>query len=251
MKKGATRKATKAKPAKAKSSAKSKAVKAAAKGKSKAPAKKPAAKKPAAKKPAVKAAAKKPAVKAAAKRPVAAKPKAAPKAPAGTPLAAHNGKAMIIQILGDAEAYFFDYDQLSDAQRRELVEYHLAAWDARQRAEGATDWADTFVPVALIGESMPPDVRGRFDLSAPHEGVVLFHRPTGALLHASSKDDDQLAVMAPDVETISPAPSFVDDVFDPADQSFAYAVNREQSEGFTRANIVMLMQTGGAELILV
>jgi hypothetical protein len=57
--------------------------------------------------------------------------------------------------------------------------------------------------------------------------------------------------MAPDIETISPAPSFVADVFDPSEQSFAYRVDRTESEGFTRANIVMLMQTGGADLILV
>jgi hypothetical protein len=156
---------------------------------------------------------------------------------------------MIIQILGDAEAFFLDFSKLSDAQRRELVDHHLAAWDARKRTEGQPNWSDSFVPVALIGESMPPEVRDRFDLSAPHEGVVLFHRGTGALLHASSKDDDQLAVMAPDVESISPAPSYVSDVFEP--ETFAYRVNRAESEGFTRANIVMLMQTGGAELILV
>ena len=107
------------------------------------------------------------------------------------------------------------------------------------------------MPVALLGESMPPPVRGRFDLSAPHAGVVLFHRPTGALLHSAGKHDERLAVMAPDVEMISPNESFVADVFDPAEQSYAYAVDGGESDGFTRANIEMLMQTGGAELILV
>lgn len=258
MKKGATRKAAKARKPVAKAK---KVVKAAAKqaaaakpapkrkpGPKKSAAKRPVVAKPAARKPAVaKPAAKQPA-KPAAKQPA----NAAPKQPAGgTPLDAHAGKAMIIQILGDAEAYFIDFTRLSSAQRRELVDHHLAAWDARKRAEGQTDWAESFVPVALIGESMPPDVRGRFDLSAPHEGVVLFHKPTGALLHASSKDDDQLAVMAPDVETISPSASYVDDIFDPAEQSFAYTVDRSQSEGFTRSEIVTMMQAGGAELILV
>jgi hypothetical protein len=291
MKKGATRKAGKgASAAKAAKAGKRSAAKATAKSaaqSAKAAAKKPVKASPAkasAKPATAKATAKKPAKASAKAAPAkaAAKPTkasaktskasakattpstkpakaAAPKpAPAqqeldlgGTPLDAHAGRAMIIQILGDAEAYFIDFSRLSDEQRQELVEHHLAAWDARKRAEGEHDWADSFVPVALIGESMPPDVRGRFDLSAPHEGVVLFHRKTGALLHASSKDDDQLAVMAPDIETISPAPSFVADVFDPSEQSFAYRVDRTESEGFTRANIVMLMQTGGADLILV
>ncbi len=40
-------------------------------------------------------------------------------------------------------------------------------------------------------------------------------------------------------------------MFDPADQSFAYTVDRSQSEGFTRSEIVTMMQAGGAELILV
>jgi len=262
MKKGASRKATKKSATPVKKPAKKPVVKAAAKK----PVAKAATKKAAAKKAApTKAAPKQAAPRAAAPKPHAAKaapkqaapkqaaPKqAAPKqAAGGTPLDTHAGKAMIIQILGDAEAYFIDFTRLTDAQRRELIEHHLAAWDARKRAEGQAGWADTFVPVALIGESMPPVVRGRFDLSAPHEGVMLFHKPTGALLHASSRDDDQLAVMAPDVETISPTASYVDEVFDPAEQSFAYSVDRSASQGFTRSEIVTMMQAGGADLILV
>jgi len=161
------------------------------------------------------------------------------------------GRTMIVQIAGDAEAYFFDFERLGEGKRGELIAHHLAAFDRRKRAEGKTDWAESFVPVALLGESMPPPVRGRFDLSAPHEGVLLFHRPTGALLHASSKDDEKLAVLAPDLESISPSATFVDEVFDPAEQSYAYSIDRSESQGFTRSNIELLMQTSGAELMLV
>jgi hypothetical protein len=282
--KGSSKASKSSKAAKAKGGKKSAAKKPAAKqaAAKKSAARKPAAKKPtkaAAKKP-TKAAAKKPAKAAAMKsKPAAMKPKAAassksavkakassakakaasPKKGArntvpsehGTPLAEHAGKAMIIQILGDAEAFFFDFDRLGADRRAELIEHHLAAWDARKRGEGQPSWAETFVPVALLGESMPPTVRGQFDLSAPHAGVVLYHRPTGALLHSAGKDDEKLAVMAPDIETISPRASFLGDVFDPADQSYAYRVDASESDGFTRANIEMLMQTGGAELILV
>ncbi len=158
---------------------------------------------------------------------------------------------MIVQILGDAEAYFFDFAKLSAARRAELIAHHLAAFDARKQGEGKTDWPDHFVPFALLGESMPPPVRQRFDLSAPHEGTVLYHPGTGALLYAASKDDDKLAILAPDLSTLSPQASFVSDVFDPNAQSYAYAVDRRDSQGFTLSEIETLMQTGGAELTLV
>ena len=190
------------------------------------------------------------------------KGKAAKKAPAvkakkptlpdvGTLIGDFVGRAMIVHILGDAEAYFFDFARLGPERRGELIEHHLAAFDRRKKAEGKGNWAETFVPVALLGESMPPPVRQRFDLSAPHEGVVLLHRPTGALVHASSRDDEQLAVLAPDLATISPSASFVDDLFEPAEQSYAYAVDRSQSAGFTRGEIETMMQVGGAQLVLV
>ena len=237
-KKGAARKPAKAAPKKA----------AAAK---RAAAKKPAAKK-AASKAASKAAAKKPA-KPVAKASKSAKGKRVSTVPSehGTPLAAHAGRAMIIQSLGDAEAYFFDFDRLGQDKRAELIAHHLAAWDARKKSEGQAAWAETFVPVALLGESMPDSVREHFDLSAPHAGVVLFHRPTGSLLHAAGKHDAKLALMAPDIESISPKPSFLGDHFEPADQSYAVTITNDEADGFTRANIEMLMQTGGAELILV
>jgi hypothetical protein len=240
MKKGARKAAKKSAAKTSKTKSKSKPpVK--AKGKAKAPVK---VKAKATAKTTAKRAAPKQAAGSSAKR-------AAPKQAAGTPLSAHAGKAMIIQILGDAEAYFFDFDRLDASKRRELIEHHLAAWDARKRAEGQTAWAESFVPVALLGESMPPTVRDRFDLSAPHAGVMLYHRGTGALLHAASKDDAKLALMAPDIETISPKASVVSEVFEPARQTYAFAVESSESDGFTRAGIEMLMQTGGAELVLV
>jgi hypothetical protein len=94
-------------------------------------------------------------------------------------------------------------------------------------------------------------VRGRFDLSAPHEGVILLHPQSNALLYAASKDDNRLAILAPDLATIAPHDSFVDEVFDPNAQSFAYSVDRSESQGFTLGEIETLMQTAGAQLTLV
>lgn len=246
MKKGAASKAKSRKPAPKKTPAAKRPAKAAA-------SKSAAAKKPAAKKPARAAAGKIAAAKKAAAKKPAAKTKRVSTVPSehGTPLAPHAGRAMIIQILGDAEAFFFDFDRLGADKRAELISHHLAAWDARKKAEGHAAWAETFVPVALLGESMPSTVRERFDLSAPHAGVVLYHRPTGALLHGAGKHEAKLALMAPDVESISPKESFLADVFDPAEQSYAVAITNPEADGFTRANIEMLMATGGAELVLV
>lgn len=224
-------------------------VKATKKKGGKRPAKKAKAKAKPAKKPAKKAV-KKPAPKPAKKKPA---PKPAPvreelEAPSLREL---SGRAMIVQIVGDAEAYFFDFPRLSAARRAEIVAHHLAAYDRRKQAEGKADWHVHLVPIALLGESMPPPVRKRFDLSAPHEGVVLHHAESGALLYAASKDDDKLAILAPDLATIAPRPTFVGERFDPEQQTFAYAVDRSESQGFTLGEIETLMQAGGAELMLV
>jgi hypothetical protein len=161
------------------------------------------------------------------------------------------GKAMILQIVGDAEAYFIDFARLDPARRKELIAHHLAAYDARKQAEAKPDWHATLVPIALLGESMPPRVREQFDLSAPHEGVLLLHPETGAVLYAASKDDARLAIAAPDLATLAPKASFVSEVSDPASHSYAYAVDRSESEGFTLGQIELMMQLGGAELTLV
>src|SRR5512140_2282213 len=71
------------------------------------------------------------------------------------------GRAMIVQILGDAEAFFFDFSKLSAARRRELISHHADAYDQRKHSEGKPNWTDELIPVALLGESMPPAIRGR------------------------------------------------------------------------------------------
>jgi hypothetical protein len=81
--------------------------------------------------------------------------------------------------------------------------------------------------------------------------VLLLHPESGAVLYAASKDDDKLAIMAPDLDTLSPHASYVSDVIDPGRMSYAYAVDRSQSEGFTLGQIEMMMQLAGAELTLV
>src|SRR6516162_9495763 len=93
----------------------------------------------------------KPAKKAKLKAKAKAKPKAKKPAPKKKPAPVReepqapsmrdlSGRAMIVQILGDAEAYFFDFPRLSPVRRAEIVAHHLAAYDRRKQAEGKTDW---------------------------------------------------------------------------------------------------------------
>ncbi len=81
--------------------------------------------------------------------------------------------------------------------------------------------------------------------------MLLHHVESGALLYAASKDDERLAILAPDLATIAPRPTFVSERFDPELQTYAYAVDRSQSENFTLGEIETMMQAGGADLMLV
>lgn len=163
----------------------------------------------------------------------------------------HVGKLTVVQVLGDAEAFVFDFAKLSSQRKAELVTHHLAAFDARKRNEGKADWAAEFVPFALLGHSMPRAILGRVDLSAPHEGVLLCHLKTGALLYAPSKADAKLVLMGTAPEMLEPRESFLSDVFDPEAQSYAYEVDRSESEGFTVGEIETLMTLAGGELTLI
>lgn len=94
----------------------------------------------------------------------------------------------MFNVCGDAEAYVFDVDALTDAQRNDLVAAHLRAFAdnlVRQRREPWTE----FQPVALLGESMPAACRDVVDLSAPHEGTLLVKRKTGGLFYVAAADD--------------------------------------------------------------
>ncbi|MBM4782230.1 MAG: hypothetical protein GQE15_31510 [Archangiaceae bacterium] len=163
----------------------------------------------------------------------------------------HVGKLTIVQVLGDAEAFVFDFAKLSPQRQTELVTHHLAAFDARKQGEGKAGWVSEFVPFALLGHSMPPAILGRVDLSAPHEGVLLCHLKTGALLYAPSKADEKLVLMGTGPDMLEPRESFLSDVFDPNAQSYAYEVDRSECEGFTVGEIETLMTMAGGELTLI
>ncbi|MBK9034877.1 MAG: hypothetical protein IPL61_27040 [Myxococcales bacterium] len=162
-------------------------------------------------------------------------------------LAPHVGKLTIVTILGDAEAWFFDWATLPEAARADLLAHHLPAVRDRMAAT-KPDWLAKMQPVALLGESMPPPIRGRVDLSAPHSGVLLFAPEHEAVVYAPGGDDDRLILFA-DLEMLSPRDA-IEATLDPAAAAFAYEVDRSESEGFTVGEIEMIMSMAGAELTL-
>jgi hypothetical protein len=47
------------------------------------------------------------------------------------------GKLMVTEILGDAEAFVFDWSTFDDAQKKAFIARHLAAFEANLKGKGA------------------------------------------------------------------------------------------------------------------
>jgi hypothetical protein len=129
-------------------------------------------------------------------------------------LTPHLGRVVVYTVLGDAEAFVFDFDALSGAQRAALVAGHLAAFEANLKGRGRS--IDEFPPFALLGNSMPAGPGGTVDLSAPHEGALVTKRATGAVYYVSAADDLRLWEVADSVAALNFRESCVDRVFTPA-----------------------------------
>jgi hypothetical protein len=133
-------------------------------------------------------------------------------------LTPHLGRVVLYTVLGDAEAFVFDFDALSVAQRAALVAGHLAAFAANLKGRGRS--VDEFPPFALLGESMPPEPGGTVDLSAPHEGALVTKRTTGAVYYVSAADDLRAWHVADSIAALGFRESCVDRVFTPAELTF-------------------------------
>jgi hypothetical protein len=160
----------------------------------------------------------------------------------------HCNQGAVVTVLGDADAYIFDFDALPTARKQELIRHHLAAFHARRLAEDKPDWAAKTVPFALLGHSIPPELLGRIDLSAPHEGVLMLHSESSTVLYVASNDDERLAVSHPEFEMLSLRKMGSRYELDAATTRFDYAVDRTESEGFTLGEIETFFQCSGAEL---
>lgn len=167
------------------------------------------------------------------------------------PLSDQVGRCVVVQVLGDAEAWVFDFDALPHTQQGDLVKHHLRAFDERMQREGKGDWAVRIKPFALLGHSMPREVLGRYDLSAPHEGILLLHAESGGVVYCAARDDERLAIAYPDVEAMEVRETHDPTPFDPSTAPFGYAVDRTPCEEFTLGELAMVMSLGGAELTFV
>ncbi len=147
-------------------------------------------------------------------------------------------KVIVMRIVGDAEAYFFDWQQLSARQREAFVASHLTAFGARAKAINL-HWHEKYVPFALLGHSMPPEVD--IDLSAPHQGVLLVDSELGTIYHCSSNQDSRLAILFTDPKELVLSPVVVQHGPASAAVNFRYEVDSNDYGDFTLSQIDVLM----------
>lgn len=161
------------------------------------------------------------------------------------------GKVAIVQILGDAEAYCFDWTKLPAEKKTGLIEHHFAAVDRAMQKKKGKGWLEQIQPFALLGHSIPSVIANQIEFSAPHEGVLFFHKEHGAVLYCASKDDPRLALMQESIEALNPSESCWDERFDANEVDFCEEVDRAECEGFTLGEIETLMESAGGEVMFV
>jgi hypothetical protein len=160
-------------------------------------------------------------------------------------------KVAIVQVLGDAEAYCFDWSALPAKKRKELLENHFAAADQAMQKKKGKDWLEKFQPFALLGHSIPGSIAAQLEFSAPHEGTLFVHKEHGPILYCAAKDDPRLALMHESVEALNPVESCWEDRFDAQEVDFAEEVDRSECEGFTLGEIETMMEVAGGSTMFV
>lgn len=160
-------------------------------------------------------------------------------------------KVAIVQILGDAEAYCFDWDALSSQKKKDLIQGHFAAADRAMQKKKGKKWLEQFQPFALLGHSIPSAIAKNIEFSAPHEGALFFHKEHGAVLYCASKDDPRFALMRESIEALNLSESCWDERFDAKKVDFCEEVDRSECEGFTLGEIASMMECAGGEVMFV
>ena len=141
----------------------------------------------------------------------------------------------VLNVCGDAEAYVFDVDVLSPAQRDDLVATHLRAFADNLVRQKKKPW-EIFAPVALLGTSMPAVCHGVVDLSAPHEGCLLVKKSTGGLFYVAAADDYRGFFVADAVDALALRPSSAKLPADPVD----FKATPTTVSGFTLAQYAIV-----------
>jgi hypothetical protein len=141
-------------------------------------------------------------------------------------------KLVIIQVLGDAEAFFFDWTKLNDAQKTALIARHAAKFaDKMAHKRKEPNWPDDTVPFALLGTSMPGEVQRVVDLSAKHEGLLLYRKASGRVLYVAASDDDVAYSPWDKLDQLETNDSFHQEAF--AVEKLDFAGPPTQRTGFT------------------
>lgn len=151
---------------------------------------------------------------------------------------------VLFNVLGDAEAFVFDWAALSEAQQKAFVAKHLAAFakNLEKKKRALSD----FTPMALMGTSMPDDVMRAVDLSAPHEGTLLLSNKKGSVFYVTAADDPCLHFVWDTPDQMNPRSVGSDETFDPASLSFDGAPT--ESTGFSLGE--WKMATGGLPMVI-
>ena len=143
------------------------------------------------------------------------------------------GKLVIVHIMGDAEAFYFDWTALDPGQRARIIHDHLAAFEHNLRAQGR-DWQGELIPFALLGTSLPAAVRDYVEeLSAPHEGTLLMKRSNGRIYYCAAADDYRAYAVYDAPDKIPVADSHLLQPFDVRGLDFATGEGPTSRRGFT------------------
>jgi len=155
------------------------------------------------------------------------------------------GKLTVFTVLGDAEAFVFDWSALSPAQQSAFVAKNLAAFKANIEKKGKP--FTNYVPIALVGESMPGAVQSTVDLSAPHEGTLLLVPSRGGSILYVSAADDPCAWLAYENEAkLGLRGSFRDEPYDMKSMDFGGEPTKKT--GFSLDQ--WKMATGGLAMVI-
>lgn len=162
-----------------------------------------------------------------------------------------NKLAIIILGMGDLDAYIFDWEALSEVQKKDFLKTHLYKLDERFTKK-AKNWTDTWRPFALLGFSMPPSIigdveSGEIKLDPGHiDGVLFISTEADGVFYCGSDVPDKLAILKPEIEGLQIHDYAGKDMeFPVKDINFDYKVQTEESKGNVLEEMEPLMKMAG------
>lgn len=162
-----------------------------------------------------------------------------------------NKLAIIILGMSDLDAYIFDWDSLSETQKKDFIETHLSKLNARF-SKKAKNWSDIWKPFALLGFSMPPSIigdvkSGKMKIDPGHiDGVLFINTDADGVFYCGSDVPGKLAIMVPEIEKMQIHDySNKKEKFPVKNINFKYKINTSKSKGNVTAEMKPLMKMAG------